>query len=150
MADQLSAQTIATIKATVPALQTHGLDITQKMYAILFQDAEIRALFDQSHQGPGGSQPRALANAVLAYAKNIDNLGVLGPAVERIAQRHAALRVLPEHYASVATALIAAIRDVLGEAATDGVIGAWGEAYWHLAGILIGRESQIVETAASA
>ena len=35
----------------------------------------------------------ALALAVLAYAKNIDNLGALGPAVAMIAQKHCSLGV---------------------------------------------------------
>src|SRR5690606_25570509 len=93
----LSAATIAVIKATVPALEAHGLAITQTMYGHLFKDEEIRELFNQSHQGPTGSQPRALAAAVLAYAQNIDNLGALAPAVERIAQKHVGLNILPEH-----------------------------------------------------
>jgi hemoglobin-like flavoprotein len=48
--------------------------------------------------------------------------------------------VKAEHYPLVANALLPAIRDVLGDAATDEVLGAWGEAYWALADILIGKE----------
>jgi len=139
----LSSSTIQTVKATVPALEAHGLDITRAMYARLFQDPEIRALFNQSHHGETGSQPKALASAVLAYARNIDNLGVLLPAVERIAQKHAALNILPEHYPAVAQALLGAIGEVLGEAATPEILSAWGEAYWFLAELLIGREAAI-------
>ncbi len=139
----LSDTTIALIKATVPALEAHGLDITQRMYERLFQDEEIRDLFNQSHHGAAGSQPKALASAVLAYARNIDNLAVLGGAVERIAQKHVALNILPEHYPHVANALLGAIGDVLGDAATPEIAGAWGEAYWFLAELLIGREAAI-------
>ena len=42
----------------------------------------------------------------------------------------------------MANALLPAIRDVLGEAATDEVLAAWGEAYWFLADILIGKEAE--------
>ena len=150
MPKPLSPQTIALIKATVPALREHGLTITKTMYGHLFKDAEIRDLFNQSHQGQEGSQPKALASSILAYAENIDNLGALAPAVERIAQKHAGLNILPEHYPYVARALLQAIRDVLGEAATDEIIKAWGEAYWFLAEILIGREAEIYREAASA
>lgn len=148
MSRALSQQTIAIVKATVPALKAHGLDITRAMYARLFQDPAIRDLFNQSHHGETGSQPKALAAAVLAYAQNIDNLGVLAEAVERIAQKHVGLQILPEHYPSVANALLAAIKDVLGDAATDEILNAWGEAYWFLADILIGRESQLYDTLA--
>ncbi|VTZ26302.1 Flavohemoprotein [Methylocella tundrae] len=150
MAAALSAKTIAIVKSTVPALRTHGLDITRRMYERLFQDAPIRALFNQSHQGTAASQPVALANAVLAYAENIENLGALAPAVERIAQKHVALRILPEHYPFVAAALLGAIKDVLGAAATEEVISAWGEAYWFLADVLIGRETVISADLAAA
>lgn len=142
MASALSADTIARVKATVPALAEHGTAITQAMYARLFQDDHIKALFNQANQG-SGAQPKALAGAVLAYAQNIDNLGAVLPVVERIAQKHVGYHILPEHYPFVATALLGAIKEVLGEAATDEILAAWGEAYWFLADILQGREATI-------
>ena len=148
MATSLSPNTIETVKATVPALEAHGLEITRRMYERLFQDDEIRALFNQSHHGETGSQPKALAGAVLAYARNIETLGALGPAVERIAQKHVGLQILPEHYPYVGNALLGAIGDVLGDAATDEVMTAWGEAYWALADILMARESTLYERTA--
>lgn len=149
MADPLSPATIQLVKATVPALEAHGLEITRRMYERLFQDVAIKNLFNQSHHGAAGSQPKALADAVLAYARHIDNLGVLGGAVERIAQKHVALSILPEHYPFVAQALLGAIQDVLGDAATREICAAWGEAYWFLAELLIGREAAIYRDIAS-
>lgn len=144
----LSERTITLVKATVPALEAHGLEITRTMYASMFQNPMIRDLFNQSHHGETGSQPKALAASVLAYAQNIDNLGVLGEAVERIAQKHVGLQILPEHYPYVAEALLAAIKEVLGDAATPEIMEAWGEAYWFLADILIGREGQLYDSLA--
>lgn len=143
MSQPLSEQTIALVKATVPALEAHGLDIVREMYARMFQNAEIRDLFNQSHHGDSGSQPKALTGAILAYASNIENLAALAPAVERIAQKHVGLQILPEHYPHVAEALLGAIKTVLGDAATDDILAAWGEAYWFLANILIAREGRI-------
>jgi nitric oxide dioxygenase len=139
----LSETTIAIIKATVPALEAHGLAITNRMYDRLFRTAAIRDLFNQSHHGETGSQPKALATAVLAYARNIDNLAALGGAVERIVQKHVALNILPEHYPFVADALLGAIGDILGNAASDAILAAWGEAYWFLAELLIGWEAAV-------
>lgn len=150
MAQALSERTIALVKATVPALEAHGLDIVREMYSRMFQNPEIRDLFNQSHQGDVGSQPRALTGAILAYAKNIDNLGALAAAVERIAQKHVGLQILPEHYPHVGNALLGAIAHVLGEAATEEIMTAWGEAYWFLADILITREAAIYEDLAAA
>jgi nitric oxide dioxygenase len=109
----------------------------------MFQNPEIRDLFNQSHHGDTGSQPRALTAAILAYASNIDNLGALAPAVERIAQKHVGLQILPDHYPYVGDALLGAIKAVLGDVATEEILAAWGEAYWFLANILIAREERI-------
>ena len=144
MSRKLTQAQIDLIKATVPALEQHGETIAKTMYKRLFKTPHIAALFNQSNQKKG-SQPQALAGAVLAYAKNIDNLGALGPAVERMAQKHIGYAILPEHYPFVAEALLGAIGEVLGDAATPEIIDAWGEAYWMLADILIGREAAIRE-----
>ena len=94
MTKTLSAGTIAIVKSTAPALQKHGLEITKRMYERLFADPEIKALFDQAAQ-ESGEQPKRLAGAILAFAQNVDNLGALGPAVERMASRHVETHIKP-------------------------------------------------------
>ncbi|QRM33836.1 NO-inducible flavohemoprotein [Microvirga sp. VF16] len=143
MQQPLSPQTIAIVKATVPALAEHGTTITKLMYARLFRDEHIRALFNHANQGDGGAQVHALAAAILTYARNIEDLGALAPVVERVAHKHIGFHILPEHYPYVATALLGAIADMLGDAATDEIVNAWGEAYWFLAEILKSREAAI-------
>lgn len=139
----LSDQTIATVKATAPILEEHGELLTRHFYKRMFEkNPEVGPLFNSANQEKGAQQ-KALAAAICAYAANIDNLEVLGGAVELIAQKHASLQIRPEHYPIVGENLLASIREVLGEGATDGVIQAWGEAYGFLANILIGREREI-------
>ena len=146
----VSPESIAIVKSTAPAIERHGLAITTRMYERLFQNKDIEALFDRAAQ-ESGEQPRRLANAILAYARNIDKLEALGPAVERMVARHVETGVKAEHYPHVAEALLPAIRDVLGaDAATDAVLDAWGEAYWMLADILIAAEAQAYEDARAA
>lgn len=139
----LSDKTIAIVKATAPVLEQHGEMLTKHFYKRMFShNPEVAPLFNPSNQH-SGFQQRALAAAICAYAANIDNLDVLSGAVELIAQKHASLRIKAEHYPVVGENLLASIREVLGEAATDDIIGAWAEAYNFLANILIGREAQI-------
>ncbi len=147
MSEPLSADTIAIIKSTAPALQQHGVAITTRMYERLFVDPQIKGLFDQAAQ-TSGEQPKRLAAAILAFAQNADKLDVLKPAIERIAARHVATHIKPEHYPAVAAALLPAIKDVLGDAVDDGVLDAWGQAYWFLADVLIKREEGLYEQAA--
>ncbi len=145
-----SAAAMEIVKSTAPALEKHGVEITTAMYARLFRNAEIAAMFDRAAQ-QSGEQPRRLANAILAYAKNIDKLQNLGPAVQRMVARHVETGVKAEHYPCVAEALLPAIRDVLGaDVATDAVLAAWGEAYWMLADLLIAAETPAYEEAKAA
>jgi hemoglobin-like flavoprotein len=142
MTTPLSEQTIAIVKSTAPILQVHGVAITTRMYERLFVDPEIKALFDMAAQ-TSGEQPKRLAAAILAFAQNVDKLDVLKPAIERIAARHVATHIKPEHYPAVANALLPAIKDVLGDAVDDTVLNAWREAYWFLADVLKARESSL-------
>ena len=143
MARTLSPQTMTTVKATAPALREHGLAITSRMYERMFANhPEVEAMFDKAAQ-KSGEQPKRLAGAILAYAENVDKLENLSGPVLRMAQRHVETHVKPEHYPIVAENLLAAIRDVLGEAATDEILEAWAEAYWFLADILIAKEHEL-------
>ncbi|MEE5058667.1 NO-inducible flavohemoprotein [Pseudomonas alliivorans] len=139
------------VKATVPILEVGGEALTTHFYQIMLRDyPEVRPLFNQANQA-NGAQPRALANAVLMYARNIDRLENLGPLASQIVNKHVALQILPEHYPIVGTCLLRAIREVLGtETATDEVIAAWGAAYQQLADILIGAEHSVYESIAAA
>lgn len=139
----ISQHTIDIVKSTAPILDEHGETLTKHFYKRMFEhNPEVIPFFNPANQA-GGTQQRALAAAICAYAANIDNLEVLGSAVELIAHKHVSLQVKPEHYPIVGENLLASIREVLGEGATDDVINAWAEAYGLLVDILVGRESQL-------
>lgn len=145
----LSDNTIQLVKATAPVVAEHAEAITRRFYQLMFTgDPQVKAYFNQAHQH-AGTQQRALAGAICAYAANIDNLDSLGPAVELIAQKHCSLGIEAEHYPIVGKHLLVAIKDVLGDAATDEIIAAWGEAYGLLAQVCIGREAQIYDDQAN-
>jgi nitric oxide dioxygenase len=146
----LTAIEIDTVKGTLPFLREHGLALTQRMYEILFEDVDIRNLFNASHQGPDGAQPRALAQAVLAYGENIEAPGVLVEMVERIAQRHVSLGIEARHYPIVGAAILRALGDLLGDTpGGDVAIAAWGAAYGELAALFIAREGALAEASAT-
>jgi nitric oxide dioxygenase len=141
----LTAQTIDIVKQTAPVVAEHAEAITRRFYSLMFAgNPEVLAYFNPAHQH-AGTQQRALAGAICAYAANIDNLGALGYAVELIAQKHCSLGIQSEHYPIVGKHLLVAIKDVLGDDATDDIIAAWAEAYGVLAEIFVEREQQIYE-----
>ncbi len=142
----ISQTTIDVVKSTAPVIKEHGQTITSRMYEIMFDiHPEVKSQFDMSAQA-NGTQPAKLATAVYAYATHIDDLGALKAAVDKIAHRHVQTHVLPEQYPIVGECLLQAIKDVLGDRATDEVMTAWTEAYQALAEIFINREQQIYQT----
>jgi len=140
----MNEATKAIIKSTAPVLKQHGEDITSVMYGVLFErHPEAKELFN----GAAPDQYKKLANMVYAYAANIDNLGSLQKGIDKVAQIHVDTKILPEHYPWVGEALLEAIRQVLGEAATTEVMDAWAEAYGFLADVFIAREKEIYAVA---
>ncbi len=139
----LTEQTVSIVKQITPAVAEHAETITRRFYERMFAaNPEVKVYFNQAHQHSGGQQ-RALAGAVCAYFTHIDNLAVLTPAVNLIAHKHCSLGVQPEHYPIVGKHLLAAIKDVMGDAVTDEVVTAVAEAYGLLADVCIGREKEI-------
>lgn len=139
----LSQETITIIKSTVPVLEQHGKTITTVFYKNMFEaHPELLNIFNHANQSQGRQQ-NALAGLVYAAAANIDNLSAVLPAVVQVAHKHKSLNITPEQYPIVGYYLLGAIKEVLGEAATPEIIGAWGEAYEVIAGVFIGIEKEM-------
>lgn len=135
------------IKSTVPVLETHGTAITTRFYELLFEShPELLNIFNKMNQRKGDQQT-ALANAVYAAAAHIDQLEDILPAVKQISYKHRALGILPEHYPIVGENLLKAIKEVLGDAATDEIIHAWAQAYGVIADAFINVEHEMYREA---
>ena len=82
-----------------------------------------------------GDQQRALAGAVAAYATLLVTEGGPDPqeVLGRIAHKHASLGITEDQYPIVHEHLFAAIVEILGDAVTPEVAGAWDEVYCHMA-----------------
>lgn len=145
----LTQKTKDTVKATAPVLAQHGYDIIKHFYrSMLGTHPELKNIFNMRHQ-ERGEQQQALARAVYAYAANIEDPHSLEAVLKGIANKHVSLGVRPEQYPIVGQHLLAAIKDVLGDAATDDIISAWAQAYGNLADILMGMESGLAEETAA-
>jgi nitric oxide dioxygenase len=126
-------------------LEVHGTDITKRFYQMLFANhPELLNIFNHANQKQGRQQT-ALANAVYAAALYIENLENILPVVRQIGHKHRSLGVRAEHYPIVGQTLLAAIKDVLGDAATEEILGAWAEAYGVIADAFISVEAELYE-----
>ncbi|MEQ2464627.1 NO-inducible flavohemoprotein [Niallia hominis] len=145
----LAQKTIDIIKSTVPVLQVHGTQITTVFYKNMFTaHPELLNIFNHANQAKGRQQT-ALANTVLAAAQNIDQLETIIPVVKQIAHKHRSLMIKAEHYPIVGEFLLKAIKEVLGDAATDEIIQAWADAYGVIAQVFIDIEKQMYEESAA-
>ncbi len=143
----LDAQTIATVKATIPLLVETGPKLTAHFYDRMFaHNPELKEIFNMSNQR-NGDQREALFNAIAAYASNIENLPALLPAVEKIAQKHTSFQIKPEQYNIVGSHLLATLDEMFSPG--QEVLDAWGKAYGVLANVFINREAEIYNEHAS-
>ncbi|MFI5616344.1 globin domain-containing protein [Streptomyces sp. NPDC051567] len=142
----LSEKSTATVRATLPAVGAAIGDITELFYAKLFEAHPelLRDLFNRGNQN-AGLQKQALAGSVAAFATHLVAHPDRRPDVMlgRIAHKHASLGVTRAQYRVVHTHLFSAIAEVLGEAVTPEVAGAWDEVYWLMANALAAIEERL-------
>ena len=141
----LSQQTIEIVQSTIPLLAENGEAITHHFYGNLLTDNPgLKNVFNPTNQ-QDGAQARALADAVFAYANNLENLEALLPAVARIAHKHVSLGVKPEQYPIIGGALLSAIQEVAELPDNHRALTAWGEAYGVLADVFIKAEEELYQ-----
>jgi nitric oxide dioxygenase len=168
----ISEESLLMVKATAPVVKDNAIAITSTFYPkLLGRYPELYNYFNESNQKSGseanalgnfpsgggcpgfksssaGQQTKTLADAIIAYAMNIDKLENLSEVVGRMCHKHAALGVKPEHYQIVHDVLMESIGEVLGDAATAAVAAAWSEAVMALAKICISTEEELYKKAA--
>jgi nitric oxide dioxygenase len=141
----LDAKTIEIVQSTAPVLKEHSKPIGKKFYELLFSKApDLYNLFNQTNQ-KRGIQQEALGYAVYAAGEHITNLEAIKPVIKRVTEKHRAIGVKPEQYPVVGETLLQAVKDVLGDAATDEIIEAWGKAYGYIADAFIEIEKNLYE-----
>lgn len=150
------------IKATAPVVKEQAAAITSIFYPkMLGRHPDLYRYFNESNQQTSNytsssaaapfvsKQAKTLADAIVAYALNIEHLENLSEAVTRICHKHCALGIQPADYQLVHDNLVEAIGEVLGDAVTPGVAAAWSEAIMALAKLFIQTESLLYQEAAS-
>lgn len=137
----LDAQTIATVKATIPLLVETGPKLTAHFYDRMFtHNPELKEIFNMSNQR-NGDQREALFNAIAAYASNIENLAALLPAVEKIAQKHTSFQIKPEQYNIVGGHLLATLDEMFSPGQKFWMHGAKHTACWRTFSSTVKRRS---------
>jgi Hemoglobin-like flavoprotein len=138
----LSSEDAKIVKMTGRAFKAFGTEIAEATYARLALDPEGHSLFTQFRPDLPGRAER-FGGEMFAVAENIDRLNLISDLLDRIAHRHLAEGWTPDQYPVVLKAMLPAIRDVLGEGASDRVLDAWREGYWRFVGQLLEKQDAI-------
>src|SRR4051812_6753980 len=131
------------VEATLPAVGENIGKIAERFYQHMFGNHPelLDGLFNRGNQAEG-TQQQALAGSVALFAgalvEHPDRLPE--QLLSRIAHKHASLGLRPGQYQTVHDNLMWAIVDVLGDAVTPEVAGAWDEVYWLMARALVNQE----------
>lgn len=138
---ELSPETVAAVKSSVPLLRSHGTAIVTRFYPMLFERyPSVRKHFNMDRQARGAAgaagvpaQVSAMSRTILMYAGHIDHPEKLVDAITRICEKHVARGVTQEQYTYIGECFLTALKDVLDPG--EGVLEAWRLAYEKLAGI---------------
>ena len=139
----LSPQTIKIIKNSAYLVTSNDTLITKRMYEIMFCKYPH---FKKQFKNTPENQYMKLAEAISAYAMNIEKIERLKPALQVIARIHVKGKVLPSQYFKVGGVLLEAMEEVLGNRASLEFLDAWREVYTYVAKILIEMESELYRT----
>ena len=137
---ELSKKTISLVKSTAQLITENQYDIADRMYELLFEKyPQFKKLFTNNTK----LNRSRIADAISAYAVNIDKIHILTPALKEIAKVHVNAGIASEYYVMLGACLIDAMQEVLDTSATDEFIYAWREAYRYLSAILIENEAEL-------
>ena len=120
--------------------------VSDLFYRRLFLlDPSLKPMF----RGDIQQQGQKLISVLRVCVLGLDNLDQLIPTVEALGKRHVGYGVKDEHYDTVATALLWALQQGLGDAFTPAVAAAWVEVYTILASVMkAAAAAQVEETQA--
>ena len=114
------------VQTTFGTLAINSAQTAETFYGRLFQlDPAVQALFVHDMQQQGIKLMQLLATAVAG----LDDLPAIVPAVQALGRRHVGYGVQKEHYATVGTALLWTLQNVLGTDYTPEVENAWTSVY---------------------
>jgi len=126
----MNPEQIMLVQASVEVVLPTADTAAALFYRNLFElDPSLRPLFRSDMQEQG----RKLMTMLRFVVKGLNRLDTLVPQVQALGRRHAGYRVLDAHHDTVGAALLATLRQGLGDAFTPEVAAAWAAAYTLLA-----------------
>jgi hemoglobin-like flavoprotein len=133
----VDAQTIALVQTSFEKVLPIADVAADLFYTRLFElDPSLRPMF----RADITEQKKKLMQMLTVAVRGLSRLDEIVPAVQALGRRHAGYHVKPEHYATVAAALLWTLEQGLAADFTPELREAWVEVYTVLANTMIAAQ----------
>lgn len=135
----MSPTTIENVQRTFTLIAPIADNAASLFYSRLFElDPSLKTMF----RGDMTEQGKKLMQMLSIAVNSLTKLESIVPAVQDLGRRHVTYGVRPEHYSTVAEAILWMLQHTLGSAFTPEVKQSWTEVYSILADTMIAAANE--------
>jgi hemoglobin-like flavoprotein len=135
----MNPSTIDNVQRTFNLIAPIADDAAALFYSKLFElDPSLKSMFKSDMTDQGKKLMQILGVAV----SSLNNLDAIVPAVQDLGRRHVQYGVRPQHYNTVAEAILWMLAQTLGATFTAEIKQSWTEVYTVLADTMIAAANQ--------
>lgn len=135
----MTPSTIDNVKRTFNIITPIADDAAALFYSKLFElDPSLKSMFKSDM----ASQRKKLMLTFGVVVGSLNNIEAMVPALQDLGRRHVKYGVLPQHYNTVAEAILWMLAQTLGSKFTPEIRQDWTEVYTVLADTMISAENE--------
>lgn len=136
----MNPSTIDNVQRTFNIIAPISDDAAALFYSKLFElDPSLKSMFS----GDMAEQGKKLMKILGVAVSSLNNLEAIVPAVQDLGRRHVKYGVRPQHYNTVAEAILWMLAQTLGATFTPAIKQSWTEVYTVLAETMIAAANEV-------
>ena len=136
----MNPSTIQNVQSTFNLIAPIADDAAALFYSKLFEiDPNLKSMFKSDM----ADQRKKLMQILGVAVSSLNNLEAIVPAVQDLGRRHVKYGVRPQHYNTVAEAILWMLGQTLGAAFTPTIKQSWTEVYTVLADTMIAAGNEV-------
>jgi hemoglobin-like flavoprotein len=136
----MNPATIHNVQSTFDLIAPIADDAAALFYSKLFElDPSLKSMFKTDM----ADQRKKLMQILGVAVSSLNNLAAIVPAVQDLGRRHVKYGVRPQHYNTVAEAILWMLEQTLGATFTPAIKQSWTEVYTVLADTMIAAANEV-------
>ncbi|MEH6449202.1 MAG: globin family protein [Oleispira sp.] len=136
----MNPSTINDVQSTFNIIAPIADDAAALFYSKLFEiDPSLKSMF----KGDMTDQRKKLMQILGVAVSSLNNLEAIVPAVQDLGRRHVKYGVRPQHYNTVAEAILWMLAQTLGATFTPTIKQSWTEVYTVLADTMVAAGNEV-------